>query len=192
MKRTKVLINTVLGLCLAALVFICVDSIVAPVHYQHERKMREAAVVRRMVQIRKAEEWYKQLHNGAYTANFTELVATVKSARIFYLRREAARTDTVWTPLLQMFGPHFVPDSLPYIPYSDGQKFALRSAYHFDSKSSTGTWLMECSAPYDAYLYDLKEKYVESLKREAAKVSQYPGLMFGDINTPNDNKGNWE
>jgi hypothetical protein len=52
--------------------------------------------------------------------------------------------------------------------------------------------LMQCGARYDEYLYGMDEKQIEQLIVKATIYGHYPGLKIGDINTPNNNAGNWE
>jgi hypothetical protein len=52
--------------------------------------------------------------------------------------------------------------------------------------------LMQCGARYDEYLYGMDEKQIEQLIVKATIYGRYPGLKIGDINTPNNNAGNWE
>lgn len=82
-------------------------------------------------------------------------------------------------------------DSTRFIPYSGGEEFELTATVH-TGKSGTPTSIMECGAPYTAYLKGLDENSVKEITEEANSRGEYPGLKFGDITQPNDNAGNWE
>lgn len=82
-------------------------------------------------------------------------------------------------------------DSLQYIPFADGKKFDIATTV-VTGKSGRTLPLMECGAKYNDYLYGLDENTVSVLIEDANKAGRYPGLKIGDINTPNDNAGNWE
>ena len=57
-KDMKIRFNTptILGGCVFILVLLCILSIGSPIHFDHERNVREKAVKVRLMTIRKAEE----------------------------------------------------------------------------------------------------------------------------------------
>ena len=65
--------NLWLALCAVALAAVCVASILGPVRFGKERRLRERAVVVRLSAIRAAELNYLRDH-GVYTADFGTLV----------------------------------------------------------------------------------------------------------------------
>ena len=82
-------------------------------------------------------------------------------------------------------------DSLKFIPYSDGQTFELEKTIHVGRSGVTQN-VMECRAPYSAYLKGLSEREIYNLTDAAEKQGRYAGLKIGDLMTPNNNAGNWE
>lgn len=87
--------TTLLGGCVLLLALLCILSIGAPIHFSHERNMREKAVKARLMTIRTAEERYRA-RNGVYAGSFKKLTQS-----------------------------GFLADSLSYIPYTDGIRFSL-------------------------------------------------------------------
>ena len=87
--------NLWLALCAVALAAVCVASILGPVRFGKERRLRERAVVVRLSAIRAAELNYLCDH-GIYTADFGTLV-----------------------------GGGYLADSLQYVPFGDGRRFDL-------------------------------------------------------------------
>ncbi len=87
--------TTHLGGCVLLLALLCILSIGAPIHFSHERNMREKAVKARLMTIRTAEERYRA-RNGVYAGSFKKLAQS-----------------------------GFLADSLSYIPYTDGIRFSL-------------------------------------------------------------------
>ena len=61
----KKAINVILGLCALVLLYLCYESIMEPIHFNEERDVREAAVKARLLQIKTAEDLYRQQHEGA-------------------------------------------------------------------------------------------------------------------------------
>ena len=99
-KRTmkKRINNHILAAFAAILVFVCIRSVYAPVHFDNERGARERAVRLRLAAIRRAQEAYR-VQTGAYCGSFAELTARGLLA-----------------------------DSLRFVPHSGGRIFQLRTA----------------------------------------------------------------
>lgn len=82
-------------------------------------------------------------------------------------------------------------DSLRYIPYTDKKQFALHAS-SMVGKSGQQVPLMECGALYVQYLQGLDKNSVNNIVEEANATGRFPGLKIGDLETPNNNAGNWE
>lgn len=157
----KIKLNHILAAIVVVLLALCWASVRRPMHFADQRKQREAEVIQRLTEIRKAEKAYRQRF-GIYAGTFRQLV-----------------------------GSGLLADSLRYVPYSEGQEFELAASVH-TGKSGAAVPVMECGAPYNAYLQGLDENSIRELTEEANERGEYPGMKFGDITTPNDNAGNWE
>ena len=208
----KKAINVILGLCAVVLLYLCYESIMQPIQFNKEKDIREAAVKARLIQIKDAEEQYRQQHQGEFCDTLDVLINFIKTARIPHVTKvgelsdkqmesglteskaaaivnsgDAAaiaanglqnfRRDTTWTP--------------KFIPYSDGQTFELEKTIHVGRSGVTQN-VMECRAPYSAYLKGLSEREIYNLTDAAEKQGRYAGLKIGDLMTPNNNAGNWE
>ena len=89
----KTVFNIVLVLCAAALVYICYASIMGPINFEKAKKEREQAVIARLIDIRKAQLEYRNLHAGAYTASFDTLIDFVKTAKLPFVKKEGVLSD---------------------------------------------------------------------------------------------------
>lgn len=89
----KTVFNIVLGLCAVALVYICYASVMGPINFESEKSHREKAVIARLIDIRKAQMEYRNLHKGQYTASFDTLIAFVKTQKIPFVSKEGVLTD---------------------------------------------------------------------------------------------------
>lgn len=89
----KTVINVILTLCVVGLVYICYGSIMGPINFTKQRDIREAEVKTRLIDIRKAQVEYRQLHDGKYTANFDTLIDFVKTAKIPFVKKVGTLTD---------------------------------------------------------------------------------------------------
>lgn len=89
----KTVFNIVLGLCIAALVYICYASIMGPINFDEAKKLREAKVVERLIDIRKAQMEYRNLNQQQYTANFDSLIDFVKNQKLPFIYKEGELND---------------------------------------------------------------------------------------------------
>ncbi len=89
----KTVINLVLAICVAGLVWICYGSIMGPINFDNEKKVREKAIIARLIDIRKAQQEYRSTHKGAYTADFDSLIDFVKTAKLPFIMKTGSLTD---------------------------------------------------------------------------------------------------
>ena len=82
-----------LAACVIALIYICYGSIMGPIHFDEERKLREKAIIARLIDIRKAQQEYRSMHQGAYTDNFDSLITFVKTAKLPFIMKVGTLTD---------------------------------------------------------------------------------------------------
>ena len=62
----KTVINLVLAACAVVLVYICYGSIMGPINFDKEKKVREDAIIARLIDIRKAQQEYRTVHACIY------------------------------------------------------------------------------------------------------------------------------
>ena len=194
----KSLLNIVLWICVVLLVYVCYASIMKPIRFDALRQQREAAVKARLLDIRKAQSAYHLLHDGQYAASFDTLIQFVKTARLPFVQEKAGvpgesfRCDTCWVALADTLYPKgFQADSLRYIPYGKGAQFEIQVCNHEDSSGKVYD-LLEVKAPLDAYLEGMDSQEVANWRAEQERQEKYAGLKIGDLETPNNNAGNWE
>ncbi len=194
----KSLLNIVLWICVVLLVYVCYASIMKPIRFDALRQQREAAVKARLLDIRKAQSAYHLLHDGRYAASFDTLIQFVKTARLPFVQEKAGvpgesfRCDTCWVALADTLYPKgFQADSLRYIPYGKGAQFEIQVCNHEDSSGKVYD-LLEVKAPLDAYLEGMDSQEVANWRAEQERQEKYAGLKIGDLETPNNNAGNWE
>lgn len=89
----KAVFNIVLGLCAVALVYICYNSIMGPINFEKDKKIREKAVIARLIDIRKAQQEYRMLHQGEYTSSFDTLIAFVKNQKLPFVMKVGRLSD---------------------------------------------------------------------------------------------------
>lgn len=89
----KTVINLVLAACVVGLIYICYGSVMGPINFDKERDLREKAIIARLIDIRKAQQEYRGMHQGAYTADFDSLIDFVKTAKLPFILKVGALTD---------------------------------------------------------------------------------------------------
>lgn len=89
----KTVFNIVLGLCALALIYICYASVMGPINFENAKNHREKAVIARLMDIRKAQLEYRNLHKGQYTASFDTLIDFVKTQKIPFVSKEGVLSD---------------------------------------------------------------------------------------------------
>lgn len=91
MKKT--IINCVLGICAAGLLFVCYKSIHDTEAFDAEIAAREAVVKAHLMEIRQAEEAYKAQHEGMYCASWDELTEFVRNGKLPIIKKQGVLSD---------------------------------------------------------------------------------------------------
>lgn len=89
----KTAINVTLGVCAVILLYLCYQSILQPIKFNEERDVREAAVKARLLQLKEAEEQYRQQHYGEFCDTMSVLIEFVKTAGIPNVQKVGELSD---------------------------------------------------------------------------------------------------
>ncbi len=89
----KKIINLVLGIVALGLLYLCFASVMEPIQFNELKAEREAAVKERLLQIKLAQEYYKQQHNFEFCDTLQELVDFVKNGKVPFVQKEGELTD---------------------------------------------------------------------------------------------------
>ena len=100
MEIKRKYINILLGIIVVALIVAIVASVMSPVSLNKEARKREKQVIERMQIIRSAQARYRLLHDEMFCSSLDSLA---------------------------MAG--FIPDSVKYIPYSNGKQFEIQTSF---------------------------------------------------------------
>ena len=90
-----------------------------------------------------------------------------------------------------VFPKGFCADSLRYVPFGNGAQFEMATR-NDTAKSGAPFCLLEVKTPYEVYLNGLNVQEIANLKDLQTKLGRYCGLKIGDLETANNNAGNWE
>ena len=198
----KTVINIVLAACVIGLIYVCYGSIMGPINFDDAKKTREKQVIARLIDIRKAQLEYRNLHND------TQLEAGMTEKKAMAIINKAKKTgnwkevekeglmnfkrDTLWVAVTDtIYAPGFNADSLRYVPFGNGVQFEMVTRSD-TTKSGAPLNLFQAQTPYETYLGGLNTQELANLKDLQTKLGKYCGLRVGDIEQPNNNAGNWE
>ena len=211
----KTVFNIVLGLCAVVLIYICYASIMGPINFEKARKHREKAVIARLMDIRKAQQEYrnlnhqklpfiykegelndKQLEDGMTEKKAIAIINKAKKTGKYDEVKKAGlenfKRDTMWVAVLDTIFPKgFNPDSMRYVPYGGGAQFEM-AIKNDTAKYGAPFCLLEVKTPYETYLGGLDKQEIANMKDVQTKLGKYCGLMIGSLETANNNAGNWE
>jgi hypothetical protein len=189
----------------------CYASLLVPIKFEAERKLREAAIIARLIDIRKAQIEYKNLHKE-HAANFDLLSKFLNEEKLPFLVKEGVltdeqleagmteqeavkkgiiRRDTFWVIAKDtLFGKDYNADDLRNVPGVNVQ-FSMDTAT-IVSGSGYVIKVFEAGVKYNDYLGDLDRQELFNLNEVALKQNKFPGLRVGSLTEINNNAGNWE
>ena len=207
----KVTLKILLAVAVVLLAYMCYRSIMGPIEFKDERDRRENLIKARLIDIRKAQIEYKNIHK-VHAATFHDLNKFLKDKKLPFLIKEGVltdeqlekgmtekeavkkgliRRDTVWvTAVDTLFGKGYNVDDLRNVPGANVQ-FTMDTAT-LTSGSGYTVKVFQCGVLYDDYLGDLNKQEVYNLKDKASKMGKYAGLRVGSVEEINNNAGNWE
>ncbi len=193
----KTIIQIVLALVIVALVYFIFQSIMEPLNFNKEANKREREIIERLITIKDAQVAHRTRYN-AFNSDLDSLVRFIKTDSLQTIlaigvppegmtEAEAVKRGIVtrivnWNSVKsQVFaGKNFLVDSLPYVPFSNGQRFTMGA-----DKIERGQIIVpvfEAFTTPEVYLSDLKYRIY---------YTRMDGLKVGSLTETHTN-GNWE
>ncbi len=208
----RIVINILLTLVIITLGYLLYESVMEPIRFNQEKDKREAAIIERLIDIRSAQVLYRGKY-GSYTGSFDTLIDFIKYDSIPIVFRRGQLTDeqlergmteaegirrgfivrdTAFTTITDsIFKTSYPIDSMRYVPYAGGAEFNLEAGV-VETASRVSVRVFEASVLNDVFLRDLDRQQVINYNELRSEIVGFPGLRVGNINTPNNNAGNWE
>lgn len=208
----KTVINIILFLVIVVLSYFLWESIAEPIRFEKAKKVRYDATIQRLKDIRTAEIAYLAV-NGKFTGDFDTLINFIKNDSIPVVKAIGSVPDTLTeekalemgiisrdtikvSTLDSLYDPGFTPDSLRYVPFTNGDQFTLgATVLEIGSKVGSNTLkipVFEAKAPNRVILKGLNNQLRINLDDEMIKMDKYPGLKVGSLEQNINNAGNWE
>lgn len=210
----KVTLKILLAAAVLLLVYMCYKSVTGPINYNAEKDIRDKAIIARLVDIRKAQIEYKNVHK-VHAASFDELAKFLNTEKLPFLVKEGVltdeqlekgmtekeavkqgliRRDTVWIIAKDtLLGKDYDVANMRVVPTVPGDPiyFAMDTAT-LKSGSGYEIKVFACEVPYKDYLRDMDPQLTFNLIDKADKQTKFPGLRVGSLTEINNNSGNWE
>ncbi|MEM8524727.1 MAG: hypothetical protein AAGG68_08785 [Bacteroidota bacterium] len=191
----RLVINLVLLLIAIGLGYMLVNSIKEPISFASEKDKREEAVVSRLMDIRRAQEMFRDI-KGGFAPNFDTLQEILETEDFMDIRLEgdpddpsgvAVKRDTIYKPAIdsvRAMGLNL--DSLRYIPFTAGKTFDIQA--DTITYQQTLVSVVEVGTTRSTFMGKYADpKYIKY--DNAYKPSST--IKFGDMNAPKL-AGNWE
>lgn len=206
----KTAIQIVLLIAIIALGYFVYDSIMEPIRFNKDVKVREDATVEKLKNIRTVQVAYKDVY-GKYTGSFDTLINFIKydsfpiPAKYIlpeFNPDEMTEKEGIAKGLIKLtvtkisvkdslFAPDYPIDRLRYIPFTNGKEFKL-GAGEVPTASKVTVKVFEAYALYDTLLAGLDEQLVTNYIYDREKITKFPGLKVGSLTEATNNSGNWE
>ena len=214
-KITLIVFEILLAAGVLALTYWLYLLISTPIKFENEQKVREAAVIERIKDIRTAERQFKAKHQH-FTADFDSLINFVLTETMEGERKKIDEDDSVaMAQAKKKYGKKFkniekftfsVKDSLfkhlsieqvkelRYVPFSNNQTEFILEAGMLATESKVVIPVVECRTPYIAFLDTIKyrQQIINLIDNMENNFNRYPGIKFGAMDRGNNEAGNWE
>jgi len=190
----KSVISIILLLLSIFLMYLLFLNIQEPIKFQKELETRESAVIDKLENVRKAQEFHKDI-TGRYAKTFDSLKYVLQTDSFSIIKVEGDPDDASGEGFIKTIIKRSAMDSikaiglditdLAHIPFSDNGKFTI--AADTLTYQSTLVNVTEVGTRYKSFMGPFASK-----KYSKYDHSYNPDklLKFGDMNTPNLS-GNW-
>lgn len=214
-RGIKIVINSVLLLCVIVLGYLLYRSIMKPITFKKKFKERSLIVQEKMMLIRNAELAYLDTYNK-YMGDFDTLTNFIKHDSLkviksygvvpdsIYLkarsRKEAEMTaiklgiisrDTIKISAKDSLFKNYDIDTLAFIPYTNlTEKFQLKAGI-LKTLSKSIRPVFELKVHNNSFTKSLDKQQVINLNSAARDNDEFPGYIIGSL-TEVTTAGNWD
>lgn len=194
----KTVIQVALAIVIVVLGYLIYDSIMEPVRFRQEVKERENEIIQRLKDIREIQRAHRSRYQR-FTADLDSLVDFYKEDSLSVVRAigtvpdsltesEAiemgiVERDTIYVAARDSLlrGANYPIDSLPYVPYGDGERFRMDAGKI--ERGLTEIPVFEASVDPVIYMDDLEDWRVYYTREEGLRVGSMMEAVLD---------GNWE
>ncbi len=211
MKRV---IQVLFVLVIIILGYLIIESIMEPIRFNQEVKVRERATIDRLIDIREAQKAYKDIYKK-YTSSFDTLISFVDTGSFTVIKAigeipedwldemgfEKARKralsegeisrEPIQVPVKDsLFSHDYEVNSMRLVPFTEGVNFSIESGELLTTSNLT-VQVVEVSVLYNDLLNGMDRQLVVNYKDERMKMVGFEGVKFGSMEE-GTLTGNWE
>jgi hypothetical protein len=199
------------AIVIVVLAILLVININKPIDFEKEVKLRSAATIEKLKDIRDIQEVYKDKY-GKYTASFDTLISFVADDSLAIeafeqvgewnqdemTKEQALREgilikrstflpvkDSLWND------KRYAIENIRYIPFTDNVEFSL-GAGELETASKVKVKVLECYAKYHELFVGLDKQLVINYIDTKTKYGGFDGIRIGSLEETTNNAGNWE
>jgi len=167
MQIFKFVLNTVLSFAVLYLSYNLFSIINDPIKFEKKKKVREDAVIERLIDIREAQLAYRDL-KGGFADSWSKLIHTIKTDSIAEIKiignpddtTQITTYDTSYSMLLtRVFTKDYPINQINLIPFSKNEKFILETGQITANRVKIP--VLKVSAPDKFWLIGLDPKYID-------------------------------
>lgn len=196
----RLTVRIALTIVIIVLGYFVVESIMGPVRFQRELDQRRRLVVERMKDLRSIQLTYRSMYN-VYAADFDTMLHFLRNVDIPVVNIIPDPEDTTFTRTISdtiafiraadslLRHAPYPADSLPYIPFSGGERFELDAGRI--ERGGVQVNVFEAKAHLSTFMKGTNEQMLNNLIAGQEQINRYPGLRVGSMTEPSTD-GNWE
>lgn len=192
----RILINFILAVIVVGLVWVLIQSIREPIAFKAEKEKRERAVVDKLMQIRTAQEAFRDI-TGGFAPTFDSLAYVLKNDSFAIIKvigdpddpnfTGEVEYDTSYSSAIDsILALGINVDSLKYVPYGRGATFEIDADTL--TYQSTLVSVVEVGTRRESFMGPFADP---RFARYDQKYDPKSFIKFGNMNAPNL-AGNWE
>jgi hypothetical protein len=204
----KTAVQIVLAIAIILLGYLLYESVMTPIRFNKEQKLRYDRTIERLKDIRVAQNAYKSEY-GEYTGSFDTLINFLKTDSFTIekiigtydldemteeqaLEQGIIDKEVTKIPVLDsLFRDNYPVERLRYVPFTDDAKFEM-AAGEVETGSGVTVQVFEAKVHNDVLLHGMNRQLVINFNDERETITGYPGLKVGSLTEANNNAGNWE
>jgi len=200
-------IQIILTIAIIVLGYLLYESIMNPIRFNQVKDKRWDATIERLKDVRTAQLAYKSEY-GTFTGSFDTLIDFVKNdsfsvvkaigfvpdslTEMQALELGLVARDTIKVSVLDsLFKRNYHIDSLRYVPYTNGDTFAMASG-EITTGSKVEVEVFEAKVHNNVLLEGLDPQLIANFSDERITITGYAGLKVGSLTEATNNAGNWE
>lgn len=211
--KLRIPLQVVFAILIVVLGYLLVVNINKPIKFEKEMKIRSAATIEKLKDIRTIQASFKDKY-GKYTGSFDTLIYFVETdsleiesteelvpggwnqdemTKAEALKEGILVKTSIYVPVLDSLWkskPYEIAD-IRYIPFTSNVEFGL-GAGELETASKVKVKVFECFSTYQTLLNGLDQQLVVNYIDQRTKYGAFDGIKVGSLEEATNNAGNWE